>query len=292
MSDALLQLDDEILEVLNDIARDPKSTLFNALPPKAVTSPLIDVPTLSAGTAGWTPSERHLLKAYREQVAWALGCLVIERSRRDQSVTLMNIDQQQIALTSEENLQRAVGALASSDPTVASYDILSACVSGLPFHQITEFLRSIRPNDRSRNLHGWALMLDGEYSAAEQELHAVASSSLCSDSRYYAMVNLNYCSYAQGRLAEALGHQLAALKEAHSPTQLASAMINAHTLGRPDIVAACATELDQTWSAAHAGIKRLCEILAVRRDPGEASKSAIPSPLGSVSAEVFHAAFG
>jgi hypothetical protein len=32
-------------------------------------SPLADVPSASAGTAGWTPAERHLLTAHRDEVA-------------------------------------------------------------------------------------------------------------------------------------------------------------------------------------------------------------------------------
>lgn len=62
-------LDPEVRECLLDIARDERSTLFRIDPGAAAVSPLEDVASASARTAGWTPAERHLLDAYREEVA-------------------------------------------------------------------------------------------------------------------------------------------------------------------------------------------------------------------------------
>ena len=40
-----------------------------------VTSATMDLPSVSAGTAGWTPAERHLLRGYREELAEALAAV-------------------------------------------------------------------------------------------------------------------------------------------------------------------------------------------------------------------------
>lgn len=72
MSDPFETMDPNLKEVLLDIAKDERSTLFRVEPREIAVGVMDDVPSLSAGTAGWTPAERHLLQAYREDVALLL----------------------------------------------------------------------------------------------------------------------------------------------------------------------------------------------------------------------------
>jgi hypothetical protein len=67
---AAYQLHPEVRELLQEMGRDPASRLFRIPRCKALAvSPMADVPSASAGTAGWTPAERHLLVAHRDEVA-------------------------------------------------------------------------------------------------------------------------------------------------------------------------------------------------------------------------------
>ena len=71
MTSLLDTLDPEVRQVLLEIARDEESTLFRIRAGHPNVDPLADVPVASTTTAGWKAAEKHLLRAYREEV-WML----------------------------------------------------------------------------------------------------------------------------------------------------------------------------------------------------------------------------
>ena len=62
----------ELREVLLDIARDPRSTLFRVTTTDVQRSVTDEVPPVSARSAGWTSAARYLIRGFREKVALLL----------------------------------------------------------------------------------------------------------------------------------------------------------------------------------------------------------------------------
>lgn len=72
MSSWIDSLDPEVKNVLIDVSRQ-ETVHFAAWAPRGrVADPTADLPSVSAGTAGWSPAERHLVTAFREELALLL----------------------------------------------------------------------------------------------------------------------------------------------------------------------------------------------------------------------------
>lgn len=84
MADWNPDLDPDLREVLLDVASDPRTTLFRVTPRDVAVGALDDVPSASAGTAGWTAGERELLTAYREHVGELLRVAFAVRLEMDE----------------------------------------------------------------------------------------------------------------------------------------------------------------------------------------------------------------
>jgi hypothetical protein len=268
MGEATIRLDDEVVELLGEIAKDPRSTLFGATPRRVVTSAMGGLPRLSAEAAGWTPAERHLIRAHREQLAYWLGCLAIEMSRKDPAVASMMVDTLTVRVAgAQEKLRR----LSASDlaqhleprdrEVLAALDLLRP---GTEYTQITSLARKLRPNEASENLHGWSLLIEGANDSARQLLGTLLQESARSATRYFAAINLNYAHYALGSMPKALEAQLAAITESPEPNLLGSTMLNAATLGDWSLARVCSAWLDDLAHAEHPAILQLCRIVGSR----------------------------
>jgi hypothetical protein len=72
MTSVPLELDPNLEEILRDIARDPRSTLFHTTPRQLALGLRNRTPRISSRQAALSSAERHLLEVYREEVAWLL----------------------------------------------------------------------------------------------------------------------------------------------------------------------------------------------------------------------------
>jgi hypothetical protein len=240
MTDPTLTLHPEVRELLLEIAKDPRSTLFQTTPRERLIPATMDVESLSAGTAGWTPAERHLIAAYNEQVAVALGdAFHLLSMDNPESVNFIGAGRGVTA----EALERSAGLAGSQrfaglDPGVQA--ILGRIVEGrgerLSLDEITTAILRLRNNHRSGNLHGMALILEGKHREAAVLLRGIHADSLQPSVRYWAAKNLSLALSARGEgLQPVLSACLASVKEAPSIGGLASAMITACVLGNLDL---------------------------------------------------------
>lgn len=72
MNEQTMVMDPELRAFLAEVAAQGRSSLLDVELGERHVNALYDVPTASAGTAGWTAAERHLLQAHREEVAHLL----------------------------------------------------------------------------------------------------------------------------------------------------------------------------------------------------------------------------
>jgi hypothetical protein len=240
MTGPMLSLHPEVRELLLEIAKDPRSTLFQTTPPERLVPVTMDVESLSAGTAGWTPAERHLIAAYNEQVAVALGdAFHLLSTDNPESINFIGAGRG----VGEQALERCAGLADSQrfpglDPGVQA--ILGRMAGerrerpGL--EEITTAILRLRNNHRSGNLHGMALILEGKHREAATLLRGIYEDSLRPDVRYWAAKNLCFVLASHGGdLQPSLDACLASIRETPSIGGLSTAMMTACLLGKGDL---------------------------------------------------------
>ena len=236
-SDGLLRLDEDVRELLLEVARDPRSTLFGVTPAEVATSPRLDVPSVSAGTAGWTPAERHLLTGYREAVAEVLIPVLVDMVLGEGPSPF--IGRPGVRPPKETGL-RARHLLSAEraktlDPTVTS--VLRAIARGQARPDqfaLAKVIRKLRPDHRGALLEGFAL-LEHRPLAARTLLREVYEESNRPSIRYKAAVNLGLATDRTGNLAASLEPYCAAVRERPGLSPLASLVINATLTGQDEL---------------------------------------------------------
>jgi hypothetical protein len=240
MTGPMLSLHPEVRELLLEIAKDPRSTLFQTTPPERLVPVTMDVESLSAGTAGWTPAERHLITAYNEQVAVALGdAFHLLLAEKPESVNFIGEQRGK----PQGALQHAADLAGSArfpglDPGVQA--ILGRITEGrrgrLALDEITAAILRLRNNHRSGNLHGLALILEGKHQEATVLLRRIHAEALQPSVRYHAATNISFALSVLGEdLEPILGACLAAVREIPTVEGLSSAMLTASVLGKSDL---------------------------------------------------------
>jgi tetratricopeptide (TPR) repeat protein len=77
MSALPFTLDPEVEHILQEVARDPRSSLLRVERPKVIRGLLEREPTVGVATAGLTSAERHLVQTRRSETAYALRVLCL-----------------------------------------------------------------------------------------------------------------------------------------------------------------------------------------------------------------------
>jgi hypothetical protein len=269
MTAPTLTLHPEVRELLLEIAKDPRSTLFQTTPRERLIPATMDVESLSAGTAGWTPAERHLIAAYNEQVAVALGdAFHLLSTDNPESINFIGAGRG----VGEQALERCAGLAGSQrfaglDPGVQA--ILGRIVEGrrerLGLDEITTSILRLRGNHRSGNLHGMALILEGKHKDAAMLLRGIYADSLQPSVRYFAASNLAFVlGEPGGDLEAALEARIAAIRETPTVEGLYSVMLTACVSGKMEVARLSASYLnDQAFSYA-ASIAQVTPAFAAR----------------------------
>jgi len=239
MSSDTIQLNPEVRELLLDIAKDPRSSLFRTVPREVVTAATMDLPSLSAGTAGWTPAERHLLRGYREELAEALTGVyrrLSETATGAVNFTTVNRPPHVNADRNTEVLSRSPFA-SSLDPGVREVVAHLAMGAGgtVRLDTITNAISRLRNDHRSANLHGMALILEDKLPEAAHLLRAVYEQTPRDSVRYYAAINLSLAlALSEAPLETTIEPIYGAIRCRPSAAGLASAMVNNCIIGKPE----------------------------------------------------------
>jgi hypothetical protein len=83
MSALPFTLDPEVEHILQEVARDPRSSLLRVERPKVIRGLLEREPSVGVATAGLTSAERHLVQTRRSETAYALRVLCLHALQTD-----------------------------------------------------------------------------------------------------------------------------------------------------------------------------------------------------------------
>ncbi len=209
MSELTVHLDEEIRELLGEIAGDPESTLFKLVPAEVVTNAYADVPSASAGTAGWTAAERHLLQAYRDEVALLLqNAFRAKGARGDGQCRALvggyGSTQKPPRHTSdaEQSIREARRLTARSHYDASVAGLLGRIAVGslgeVGYGELALAARRLQGSAVSRVLHAQAHLFEGRPSAG-RDLLGQLEAEVAGDLRFYVLTTL---AMAQGDLGD------------------------------------------------------------------------------------------
>ena len=130
MSNWPSNLDPNLVEVLTDLRKDSRTRLFSLdLSPLSV-SVLDDMPSASAGTAGWTPAERHLLERYREEAAGLLKDAFRKKVVENEATRLLVPTAQPLSNGSAERAGRFLASRKGEGLSPETRNLLDELASG------------------------------------------------------------------------------------------------------------------------------------------------------------------
>jgi hypothetical protein len=269
MTAKTINLAPQVRELLLEIAKDPRSSLFQSTPREVVTAATLNVESVSAGTAGWTPAERHLIKAYREELAEALGGVFHLLSlRKPASGEIVGagrgfgpeVRRRSTALIGshrfaglDPGLRATVETIVGGGGREPALDVLTGVICRL------------RNDHRSANLHGYALMLEQKHGGAIEVLERVYSESLRPETRYHAAVNVGVAMWHQGApIEQRLPWYVAGAREWPGLAALASIVVSGCLAGREELSVLAAAYLNDVVGPVDPAIKTVQGSYAVR----------------------------
>jgi hypothetical protein len=265
MTQRTITLAPEVRELLFEIAKDPRSTLFGTTPSETVIAATMDLPSASAGTAGWTSAEGHLLSAYREELAIALGSVFHLLSVENPG--LVHFIEADGVVRSREREQAA--ALVRS-PLLAGLDeelrstvtqIAGGTQGKLALDKITNVICRLRNDHRSANLHGMALMLEGKLQDAADVLQRVLGEAPRPTVFYCAATNLGLVRTLRGLPAEAyIECYSSAVQAVPGPEALASLMSCSCLTGQVDTFKVASSYFNDVVSPDDPYLSPLCRV--------------------------------
>ena len=261
-------LPEEIRELLGEIARDPRSRLFRQTPHERVAAPLIGRESVSARTAGWKPAERHLIQAYRDELACALGAVFHHLSVTRPIAREVVGAGRGCGREAIDRARRLEGSeyLSELDPDVRAAVEQITSGTDCRLDLITNLIVRLRNDHRSANLHGYALLIEGDHAEARAVLGTVLDQSIRSEMRFLAAINCGLAAQLDGApLAEQLEFYMAALSERPEPEALASVLVTSALLGRSDLADLAGRFLNEQLRPTEARTMELVGIYRRRR---------------------------
>jgi hypothetical protein len=167
----------EVEEVLREVAADPRSSLLKISRPEHLRGHFERYSNVGPQTAGLTAAERHLVTAYRSEVARLLGD-VCRRRLVDASPTIscsVTVDTQVKIYEEHELRERAkeIRDLGTEWTEPGIEELLASCVSGAISREptVTDLataMARLEPSDSARVLAGLDLNLRGSPRVALQ----------------------------------------------------------------------------------------------------------------------------
>lgn len=284
-----VQLDGEVVGLLEEIAKDPRSRLFGHRPRREVTSAQPMTP-LSWAMGGWSPAERDLIRAHREQVAYHLARWVIVLGCQDKDATSDTIDLQNVPDRDWfRNIERLKDA-GRGCPVTTTLSVLRGESARPPsLATLTEDLMSLRPSETSKNLHGWALLMDGAFEEARQSLGSLHEETRSDEVGYWAALNLSYAYYRLGDLEAEVDCLLAALRHRATTQAASTLMVEAARLGELRVARLAATVLEDISGPDDPALMAYVRILQTKQDRIEQLRS-LESGAGPLAGRIIDAA--
>jgi hypothetical protein len=186
-------LDPEIKELLAGLARDPGARLLRIPRGLALEAgPLEVVPSASAGTAGWTPAERHLLQVHREEVADLLWRAFRAKLNQDPVAGRFFVTPPEDAAAWKG---AGIGALARDErlnpDRSQERSLLEAILTDEPsqlpdYHSLAVTAERLVPGPFSQVYRGIALVVGGKRQDAERLLEHLESKGVSRPLRAFA----------------------------------------------------------------------------------------------------------
>lgn len=168
-------LDPDLEQVLEDIAADPRATLFLTDPRKLFTGFLDGSLEVPASRTGLRPAERHLLEVYRHELGFLLREVhLIELEERHTSIVIAH------RTPSSRALQRTLAKLTTHAGEHEDFEAPLEYLSRWPEIRPTSPLRTLAMSMRLEVSHSSSIRLASEYVEREQARAAgsLASSAL------------------------------------------------------------------------------------------------------------------
>ena len=204
-----LVLDPEVRELLREIGSDPRSGLFRVTPREASIAATADIPSASAGTAGWTPAERHLLQVYREETAAALRGVYQEKVFSD-PVASRGYNKPLSEVSRADAHQRRVmhrGTLEAVGTATESIEALFASAHGattIDYDEIMVVLRRLEPGVVSDIYQASTSILMGDPRDAVDRLLSTIQGFMSPGNQICALSNLGRAQSICGMYDDAL----------------------------------------------------------------------------------------
>ena len=153
---------------------------------------------------------------------------------------------------------------------------------------LTADLLALVPSEANRNLHGWALLADGQYEAARQVLSTLLGDSASSEVRYWAAINLAFVQYSLDDLPGEVESLVTACAQGPTTQSAAPLMVEAARLGDHRLARFAGSMLEELSDPQDRFLLRYAEIL--RAEPQYDFLSSLSSNCGPAARRVIDAA--
>ncbi|MBL8858313.1 MAG: tetratricopeptide repeat protein [Planctomycetes bacterium] len=208
-------IDPEVEAILQEVARDPQSSLLRIERPRVIRGLLEREPTVGVATAGLTLAERHLVQTRRAETAFALRVMCINAlevdPRNNQILTNSSAGERAKWPSQLENFKRSWSAdqesvreaLADEFPAVReSFAVRHP--RGLPILDLLSVSQRLEPTDGAR-INGAVWMLLGRQTLTSLHvIHGVLAYPTPAYTRATALVNLGLTYHMLGDLSASL----------------------------------------------------------------------------------------
>lgn len=257
-------LDPEVKELVREVLADPKAKLLSARSVADFPARAAFLEPVRPSAIGLTTAERHLLRAYREEVAWILrnaAARALLEGPGQRPLTYVSESRSASPAPCEELVRRAAQAQESRFRLTITEGEASALgvvgTGGAP--RVARYLARISlqlvPCDSARVCMAYASIQEGAFIAADELLQRVIESTSSETSRSVAHENLGLSLVGQGRVVEACdAYSRACGAGPPRPSPLMDLLITECMRG--DLVAArrTAERLDTLFTPEHPGV--------------------------------------
>lgn len=260
MTELSARLDPEIEELLREIAPDPKAQMLRArasrreLGLSALTEPIL------ASSVSLTKAERHLLRAYREEVAWLLRQAAVRAlmedstARRRLATRYQREILQPVPRASWQERAGRVTHLAETTTRSEGVDLIRSALAGVGItaRAYCEVALRVSPSDESAITHAFSLATETEYHAAIKEMTCLLQRPLTASNSAYAcsVLGLAHASVGNAKRANE-AYRAGALASDQLPMNALSWLNRAARTGDVKGIREAAVVVDETIAPNH-----------------------------------------
>lgn len=224
------RLDPEVEHVLQEVARDPNSSLLRIERPNDVRGLLESEPRVGVATAGLTLAERHLVQTRKAETALALRMLCLQTLQSDpRGATLLSM-QGVIDATKAMRHLRAFASMWERDESISceagdeaaliEQHVLAERPSPISFLQVCAASQRLEPADSARSYAALWLLLEKQERSALNIMQRVFENVVTTFRTAAVGSNLGLGHHRLGNLEESL--RWYAKSSEHMPSHVSS----------------------------------------------------------------------